>query len=117
MNFLYKVIYYFEKKMRNMSLIEHAIRTTFSTLDYETKKKLIDEFTIDCYGINHDTIKNITDISLKSFALFIRNSKIMGNIKNLSDVRQYFNRYERFKEICTGGYAYCHYNAGGYNVY
>ena len=44
-----------------MSLIEHAIRTTFSTLDDETKKRLIDEFTIDCYGITVTTVSCIRD--------------------------------------------------------
>ena len=55
------MISYFEKKMRNMSLIEHAIRTTFSNLDDETKRRLIDEFTIDCYGIRVATISCIAD--------------------------------------------------------
>ena len=66
-----------------MSLIEHAIRTTFSTLDNETKKRLIDEFTIDCYGITVNTLPCIGDQNLRSFGNFIiRDEKYNGEDKN-----------------------------------
>lgn len=104
--------------MRNMSLIEHAIRTTFSNLDDETKRRLIDEFTIDCYGIRITTISCIADQMLRRFANFIiKDENVMGKINTLDDLRMYFDRYRKLKDICVGGYFFSHYFSHGDNTY
>ena len=88
-----------------MSLREHAIRTTFSTLDDETKKRLINEFTIDCYGITITTVSCIENQTLRSFANFImRDESIMEKIKTLQDLIMFFDKYRKLKDICVGGY-------------
>lgn len=101
-----------------MSLVEHAIRTTFSTLDDETKKRLIDEFTIDCYGITVTTVSCIKTQNLRRFANFIiRDESIMEKIQSLEDLKIFFNKYRKLKEICVGGYFFSHYFSNGANTY
>ena len=101
-----------------MSLVEHAIRTTFSTLDDETKKRLIDEFRIDCYGITVNTISCIKEQNLRRFAYFvIRDDSIIEKMKTLGDLKIFFNKYRNLKDNCVGGYFFSHYFSNGDNTY
>ena len=42
---------------------------------------------------------------------------IMEKIKTLEDLRMFFNKYRKLKDICVGGYFFSHYFSKGDNTY
>ena len=88
-----------------MELKSYAIVETFKSLDLDTQEKLIGILSIERYGIQITTISYL-EKRYQNFATWIKMNMSMAEFILL------FEAYEKFKEICTGGYSYYSYPEG-----
>jgi hypothetical protein len=91
-----------------MELKYYAMMETFRNLDRDTQAKLIGKMSLERYGVNTVTIPHL-NLKYRSFAYFI------SEAINLTNFFLLFEKYEKFKEICTGGYSY--YSDQGYGTW
>jgi hypothetical protein len=107
-------------KKRVKSLTELSIVSNFSSLDQNEKVSVVRELILATYGITKSTLEYIDDQTLKKFATYVINIIAPESIQHymqMTNLKEFYHRYCKFKEEITGGYWYDHYEAGGLCVY
>ena len=92
-----------------MELKSYAIVETFKSLDLDTQEKLIGILSLERYGVGEKTISYL-DKRYQNFGEWIK-MRIKMNM-SMNEFLDLFQKYEKFKEICTGGYSYYSYPEG-----
>ena len=88
-----------------MDLKFYAIVETFKSLDKESQEKLIGMLSLERYGVTENTIHYL-EKKYWSFANWIKMNT------SLTEFCSLFKAYEKFQNICSGGYSYYSYPEG-----